>query len=150
MQGFIYCLKSPHTDKVYIGSTKQTLTKRFIGHKKEYNLFQNGKLNYTSSYDILACSDAYIELIEAFESITKQELLKKEGEYIQSMKSVNRRIARGLVKGSEEEKQHKKQYYILNREVIAKRVQDYRNNNREAYNEYMRQYNLKKKLLGTI
>ena len=35
MIGYIYKISSPSTDKIYIGSTIQSLKKRFIHHKCE-------------------------------------------------------------------------------------------------------------------
>ena len=39
-QGIIYCISSPHTDKVYIGSTSENIKKRISHHKS--NAKRNG------------------------------------------------------------------------------------------------------------
>jgi hypothetical protein len=161
MQGIVYCIKSPNTDKVYVGSTTLTLSKRFIGHKADYKRFLDNKTRFMSSYDILAFDDAYIEEIEKFESITKEELLKKEGEYIQSMECVNRIIPRGFTNDSEERKEirkeyskkyylknrdiineNAKEYQIINHDIILERRRQYRVENRDKMNEHNREYRL--------
>ena len=37
-QGKIYAIRSPSTDKIYIGSTCDTLAKRLYGHRVHYKL----------------------------------------------------------------------------------------------------------------
>ena len=54
----IYKITSPQTDKVYIGSTKQTLNTRFSAHKCRLDC---------SSKSIIAFGDAEIELVETVE-----------------------------------------------------------------------------------
>jgi hypothetical protein len=86
-QGKIYAIRSPSTDKYYIGSTANTLCKRFYHHKNKSNL--------CSSSEIIAFGDAYIELIELFPCNSKMELNKREGEVQREMKAniVNRNYA---------------------------------------------------------
>lgn len=69
-QGKIYAIRSPHTDKVYIGSTVVALSKRFSQHKR-------GTCG-CSSKEIIDAGDAYIELVEACPCNTKEELFRKE------------------------------------------------------------------------
>jgi hypothetical protein len=75
----IYCIRSPHTDKIYIGATCSTLSKRFYDHKN------HNKTN-TSSNIIIGSGDAYIELLEQCICNNKDELNKIEGEYIRMHK----------------------------------------------------------------
>jgi hypothetical protein len=56
--GKIYTIRSPNTDKFYIGSTTQPLFKRFYSHKCIHNS--------TCSKEIFQCGDAYIELLEDY------------------------------------------------------------------------------------
>ena len=56
--GRIYKITSPNTDKVYIGATKNPLSRRFTEHK--------AKRNNCSSKIIIEAGDAKIELIEEF------------------------------------------------------------------------------------
>lgn len=77
--GKIYAIRSPQTNKIYIGSTTQSLRKRFSLHKCDnYNPKRNDKV--CTSKDIMDFEDAYIELLELFPCNTKEELNKREGE----------------------------------------------------------------------
>ena len=71
-------VSSPNTDKVYIGSTVQSLTARFARHK--------AVSNHTRSVIIIAAGDAKITELFKFETCTVQELRDKEYEYIQQYK----------------------------------------------------------------
>lgn len=67
-------ISSPNTDRVYIGSTIQALTKRFTKHKSITNT--------TRSAIIIAAGDAKITELFKFETCTVEELRAKEVEYI--------------------------------------------------------------------
>lgn len=74
--GKIYCIRSPNTDKIYIGSTCQRLSARMSGHR--------AKRNKCTSMRIIDCGDSYIELIENYPCTTKDELLAREKHWIRS------------------------------------------------------------------
>ena len=74
----IYTIRSPHTDKFYIGSTTQLLSSRYSKHKST--------LKYCSSKEIINLGDSYIELLENFKCENREELNKKEGEMIRQYK----------------------------------------------------------------
>lgn len=82
MKGLIYKITSNSTDRIYIGSTENTLEKRLSQHKSKYNIYLSGRGKYLSSYEILRLGDYDIELIEEYEFETKKDLLKREGFYI--------------------------------------------------------------------
>lgn len=92
----IYTIRSPHTDKYYIGSTRTPLRKRMHSHKKAYDAWckDNTKLYYTS-FEVLKYGDAYVELLEEYPCENVQQLHKKEGEHIRLCKAdiVNHHIA---------------------------------------------------------
>lgn len=83
----IYTIRSHQTDKYYIGSTTQSLSKRFSKHHETYASYLKGKGGKTSSYDLLALGDAYIELLEEFPCENKEQLHKREGELIRQHKA---------------------------------------------------------------
>jgi hypothetical protein len=91
--GKIYAIRSSQSDKIYIGSTVQRLSKRKSQHKEKYLKYLNGKHHYITSFDILKYDDWYIELLENYSCINKEELLKREGELIRDNNCVNRCIA---------------------------------------------------------
>ena len=93
--GRIYKLVSPHTEKVYIGSTVQLLHERLSDHKSSYIRFLNKKAkHYMSSFDIVKYPDTTISLIHegSFDSIA--ELRRLEGEIVRSIDNAcNKEIA---------------------------------------------------------
>ncbi len=103
--GKIYTIRSHQTNKYYIGSTTQPLSKRFYQHKQEidrharyadsYNMAQvNGTIykynkpvpKLCSSKDIVCYHDAYIELMENYPCTNKEQLEKREYELIREHK----------------------------------------------------------------
>jgi hypothetical protein len=70
--GKVYSIRSPHTEKVYIGSTVMSLSKRFSQHKRT--------IHRCSSKQIIDAGDAYIELIEASPCNSKEELFRREAQ----------------------------------------------------------------------
>jgi hypothetical protein len=83
--GKIYLISSPHTDKVYIGSTIQILKVRFAGHK----------CNASSSKIIIDCGDAEIILIRNFPCNDVDELeIEERREMILHHNRVNIRLPR--------------------------------------------------------
>ena len=106
----VYAIRSHQTDKIYIGSTTQTLARRFCKHK-------SGKP--CSSSQILAFDDVYIELLENYVCADKNELSRREGELIRTIDCVNKRIAgRTSAEYRGEHKNEKHQYYVDNKEHI--------------------------------
>ncbi len=88
--GKIYTIRSPRTDKFYIGSTCNPLSKRFYQHKskcKEFQKDNTSKGTYITSYEILIYHDAYIELLELYPCKSKIELTKREGQLIRENKN---------------------------------------------------------------
>jgi hypothetical protein len=71
-------VSSPNTDKVYIGSTVQALTRRFKFHRAVSNT--------TRSSIIIAAGDAKITELFKFKTCTVEELRAKELEYINQYK----------------------------------------------------------------
>ena len=93
--GKIYTIRSPLTDKVYVGSTINKLSKRFSDHKSGYKRYRKGTVKYTAAYDILDIDvkGTYIELYEFYPCNDKHELNKREGEVTRMTKNfVNKNI----------------------------------------------------------
>ena len=130
--GKIYTIRAPETDKYYIGSTVQSLPKRFHEHKKQYAVYQNGKYHNITSFQILELEDAYIELLELYPCNSKIELERREGQLIREHKDncINRNVAGRT----------KKEYYKDNKEtLIAKNLERY-HANKEAIKAKHREY----------
>ncbi len=107
-KGKIYSIRSYQTDEIYIGSTTQALSMRIGGHRANYKKYLNDKYEYITSFKIIKYDDCYIELIELCSCNSKEELFKKEGEFIRSMKCVNRCIAGRTRKEYHEEHKYMK------------------------------------------
>jgi hypothetical protein len=143
----IYKLWSPSKNLVYYGSTTETLSRRLSGHLTGYNRHKNNNTTaYVNSFKILECEDYKIELVEEYPCNNKQQLCKKEGEYIKANECVNKLIAGRT----------KQEWYKENPDNVAKKNKKYADNNKEkikAYNdanadkikEYKRQWYLKQK-----
>jgi hypothetical protein len=122
LQGKIYHIIAPNGAK-YVGSTTQSLTKRFIAHKTRYKSWKDGKYKYLITcfkiFEEHGIENCKIELIEEFPCNSKKQLETREGEIIQTVDCVNKVIAgRGKDKWVEEHKdclqKYWKQYYIDN------------------------------------
>lgn len=131
----IYKIWSPsHPEDIYIGSTTQALACRMAQHRRNYKRFQNGKFPYTTSFKILECGYAKIELIEKVECKCKEELTAKEGYYIRTLDCVNKQIP------GRTRTEYNKQYYESNKEKIAQRVKEYREDNKEKIAQRKKKY----------
>jgi hypothetical protein len=151
-EGKIYTIRSPNTDKYYIGSTTQPLHKRFYKHKKTY---ENGT-NTTTATLVLEYVGAYIELLELCSCNSRDELSKREGELQREHKDklVNKNTASIT---PEEFKEYQTKYHQENKERLAIEMKKYRDNNkeknlkrreanREKAREYAKKYREKKSM----
>jgi hypothetical protein len=87
--GKIYKLVSPNSEKIYIGSTcKKYLCQRMADHNSRFRKWDlNNNEKYYSSFEIMKCGEVKIILLENINCNTKDELLKKEREHIESNKN---------------------------------------------------------------
>lgn len=89
----LYRIWSRETDKLYIGTTKNTLQERLYHHEKSYKYFTEGKRDYRPIFDILKFPHE-IELIETVHNSSKTYRYKREGFWIRNSKNtVNKNIA---------------------------------------------------------
>ena len=113
--GKIYCIRSHQTPDIYIGSTVQKLNKRIGSHREKYKKWLNKIHHYTTSFELVKYDDCYIELLEDYSCENKEQLHKKEGQYIREMDCVNKRV----------EGRTKKEYQQENKEKLAKYIRQY-------------------------
>jgi hypothetical protein len=88
----IYVIRSHKTDLIYIGATTLSLCARLGEHRRMFNYLWRGnginsKNRGCCSREILQFDDAYIELLENYPCNSKEELLKREGEFIRKHKN---------------------------------------------------------------
>ena len=97
----VYQIISKSFDKVYVGSTTETLSRRLSRHMEKYrNHYGNGSVN-----QVLKHGDCSINLIE---KQPLEQLKQREGYWIRELNSVNIRI----------DGRTKRQYYLDNRDKI--------------------------------
>jgi len=113
--GKIYVILNHINDLVYVGSTTQSLSKRFSAHKG--NMKNKRKCNYEIyiAFEELGIQNFYIELLEVYPCSSKDELHKREGQYIRKFDSYkngyNMRISgRGKKEYTIDTKESKKEY----------------------------------------
>ena len=148
--GKIYKIWSLQTDKIYIGSTCDTLSNRLYMHKKSYNAWKQCKTNNTSSYilfDDCGIDNCKIELIKYCPCNTKLELLKEEGELIRLHKDniVNIKIEGRTKKEYQKDNkdkinEQKRQLYEANKDKIKEQNKQYYEVNKEQNKEQKKQY----------
>lgn len=145
--GKIYSIRSHQTEKYYIGSTCQTLTKRLSKHKANYNDWKKNGKGYITSFEILKFDDAYIELLVQHPCENKDQLRKKEGESIREHKNncVNLVIPKRTpqeynVDNKEQKSEYWKSYYDKNKNELLKKHKEHYNENKEQIQKYTKQY----------
>ena len=85
----IYKITDTGYNKVYVGSTCESLSKRIERHRAKYSSYKTGKTNKNLSvfeiFDEFGIEDCKIELIENYPCSCKEELLRREGHYIKAL-----------------------------------------------------------------
>jgi len=130
-QGKIYKIVSSNHSKIYIGSTTQTLKRRFSKHKSDRNC---------CATEIINAGGSDIKLIEDFPCLDKYQLEDREAEY-QLMDwdgCVNKCVAGAKRRAGE--KEYMKAYRQANAEVNRAYQQAYQQANTETLKEYMKAY----------
>ena len=129
----IYRIKSLQTDKIYIGSTKNTLKNRLSQHKRTYKIWvKDNTKKYLTSFEILKFNDYVIELIETCVFIDNAEKLKKEGYYIKlNIEICVNKVIAGRTKT---------EYYESNKDQIIEKSKQYKEANKEQLAEAKKQY----------
>ena len=141
----IYKITNDYNDEVYIGSTCDTLMKRFSGHKTTMNTKPERKL-YKLMHEI-GFERFRIELIENCACDDKYQLRQREGYFIRQLGTLNEQIAgrddKEYYNDTKEIRlEYAKQYREReeNKEHIKKSSEEYREKNRDKLNEYFKSY----------
>ncbi len=137
--GKIYCIRNNIDDDIYVGSTTQLLSKRMALHRN--------KITHKPHYKIYAkmiemgTENFYIELIENYPCINKEELCMREGHFIRELGTLNSSVA-GRTKNMyyQEFKDTKiKEYNEINKTKILETKKEYRINHKEEIAAYDKQ-----------
>ena len=121
----IYCIRSPNTEMVYIGSTVQRLCERMTKHRARYKRWKDGKKHYSYCIKILEFGDAYIELIENFPCNNIEEQRAREGYYIR------KNIKNGFCCGQRIAGRDTKKWSEENKEILKEKKKIYCEKNKE-------------------
>ena len=114
-QGKIYKITNDYNDDVYVGSTCDTLVKRFSGHKRSS---YNDKTQHRPLYKLIndiGFDRFRIQLIEDCPCEDLYQLRQKEGEYIRKLGTLNKLIA------GREFKEYSKEYRLDNKEILKEK-----------------------------
>ena len=124
-EGKIYKIYNTINDGIYIGSTTQKLCERMSQHRSRHR----NECPDTSVYKAFSEHGTDIFFIEPIEKLScndKDQLRKKEGEYIRALEtSLNKNIAGRT----------KQEYDDEHKEVIAKRKKEHREHNKQCYSQ---------------
>ena len=129
--GKIYVIRNHVNDFVYVGSTCQSLSKRFSWHKSH---MKNKKFQLYEAMMENGIENFYIELIELFPCSCRDELHKREGQYIRKFDSFKNGY-NGCIAG-----RSGKEWENDNKEKIKERMKNYRDDNKEQIKKYNEEY----------
>jgi len=129
--GRIYAIRSRQSVMVYIGSTTQTLSRRFHKHRSYKREYEAGKGKYVTAFQLLEFGDAYIELVEMYPCGTKEELCRREGEIMrETVNCVNKIDPTPWTR--DDKLRYNRTYYNDNKVEILQGMKMYRDNNKVA------------------
>jgi hypothetical protein len=155
-KGKIYKITNDYNDDIYIGSTCDTLVKRFSKHRADRNSEEKKHRNIYVLMNDIGFERFRIQLLEEYPCDDKYQLRQKEGEYIRQMGTLNMQIEGRTVKewrqenkdkikeyrenNSERIKEKTHEYYIDNRDEILEKAANYYNKNKDKVKEYNKEY----------
>ena len=132
-KGKIYKIVDSNEEMVYIGSTVNTLARRMVNHRADYN-----RNHFTTSHIIFnkyGVENCKILLLENYPCNSKEELNRREAELIKEFDCVNKQIPN----------QTDKEWRKKNKEKIAQKAKDYCEKNKEKISERRKIYYQKNK-----
>ncbi len=129
-KGKIYKITNDYNDDVYVGSTCDTLVKRFSSHKSHINCVRVVNIPLYVLMREIGTDRFRIELIENYPCEDKYQLRQREGYFIRQFGNLNRQIAGRTKKENKED----------NKEKLKEKTLEYRKENREQILEKQRNY----------
>ena len=143
INGKIYVIRNSEDKSIYVGSTTQSLSKRFNDHKRGV---ERSAFPIYRKMNELGVDKFYIELFEKFPCESKEELNKREGEVIRKIGTLNKQIAgrskeEWTVDNNEKAKGYKKKYNLTHKEELK----TFRENRKERKAVYDKEYQMQNK-----
>ena len=155
----IYAVRNNIDDDVYVGSTCQPLSKRMALHRSDSKK-QKQKASLYTKMSEMGSEHFYIELFEEYPCDNHEQLLKREGEVIRDIGTLNHQIAgrsnkqhrndnKEFIKemdrkyrelNADKIKVQRKIYVDNNKDVIREKQKEYQINNRDKIHDKRKQY----------
>ena len=137
----IYKITNDYNNDIYIGSTCDTIVRRFSCHKCDARREKYKNRPLYKLMNELGSDRFRIQLICDYPCEDKYQLRQKEGEYIRQIGTLNKNIAGRTDEQYDQEtkdkkREYKREYIKRNKEKISK----YNEDNKEHIQEYMKQY----------
>ena len=132
----IQCLSS---NLSYIGSTCKSIETRMSVHTSSFKLYQSGRCNYYSSFEILKNGNWVVNILETLDDDSPINRYNREFYWLTLFqdRAVNSNVPNRSVK----------QYYLDNKSKILPRINKKYRENINGYRDHMREkYQLKKQL----
>ena len=144
----IYKISSPHTDKIYIGSTiKKYLSNRIGNHTSGFTTWnKDNTKQYCSSYVLYQLGNVEYELIELYNCNNREELTKRE-RYWMELHSNFIINANKAYRTKEEHTKDKKKWEEEHKEERKGYFKKWHKEHKEHFNQKQREYRAKKKAL---
>ncbi len=142
-QGKIYTIRcKTDINLVYVGSTINSLTRRWYNHKQDCNRRQS-KINTTMKE--IGIDYFYIELYELYPCNSKTELERREGEIQREIGTLNEKVAgrdkhQYYLDNLQTIREKQKLYYETNKEGLSKINKSYALNHKEEKQKYDKEY----------
>ena len=127
-KGKIYKITNDYNDDIYIGSTCDTLVKRYSSHKYDAKKNEKQFLLYKLMNEI-GFERFRIELIENYPCVDIYQLRQREGYFIREIGTLNTKVA-----GREH-----KEYREVNKDKIKEKNQEYKEKHKERLSEHKKE-----------
>jgi len=138
-KGKIYKITNDYNDDVYVGSTCDTLVRRFVCHKSRAKNDLNRPIY--KLMNSIGFNRFRIQLICDFPCEDKYQLRQKEGEYIRKLGTLNIIVeGRTLQEWREDNKDKLKEAGKKYREENKDKIKQYLEQNKEKLTEYHKNY----------
>ena len=141
-EGKVYKIYNTINDDIYVGSTTLKLCERMRDHRNCINSKIKKDRPLYQAIREYGIGNFFIELIEKCPCNDKDELRRKEGEYIRSLKPSLNRYTAGrtdheyYIDNKDRALQDAKVRYVTNRSHILETVKKYSENNKEYIKAY--------------
>jgi hypothetical protein len=141
----IYVIKNHKNELVYVGSTTQSLSKRFSWHKKKMSCPRDQNCKIYKAMREEGIENFYIELVEEYPCDNIEQLHKREGYWIRQFNSYNNGYNSQIQGRSQKEWKHDNKekiqsYFQENKNLISEKRREFYKNNRNKILSKVKEY----------